>query len=97
MSQYHRHLDHDWQAARRETNYALFGNSAGRTVDSRGRSVGYEKYPKDAIYYAHCRANSRLIAVNRIAMRDEYDAGLSPEKKRAYDLAWLKLREETHD
>ena len=32
MSQYHRHLDHDWQAARRETNYALFGNSRGRTV-----------------------------------------------------------------
>ena len=29
MTIYHRHLDHDWQTARRETNYALFGNSRG--------------------------------------------------------------------
>ncbi len=32
MTIYHRHLDHDWQAARRETNYALFGNARGDTV-----------------------------------------------------------------
>lgn len=34
MSQHHRHLDHYYQAARRETNYALFGNSRGEMMQA---------------------------------------------------------------
>lgn len=97
MSQLHRQLDHDFRVWSQQLNYSLFGNCAGRTVDTRRNFGGGEEYPKDATYYAHIRAISRLVAVNRIASRSEYDDGLPPEKKRSYDLAWLKLREETHD
>ena len=40
MTIYHRHLDHEWQCARRKTNYALFGNVRGEVVVSHNLNWG---------------------------------------------------------
>ena len=41
---YHRQLDHEWQTARKETNYALFGNERGDVVASRNLNWGIPPY-----------------------------------------------------
>jgi hypothetical protein len=82
MTIYHRHLDHDWQAARRETNFALFGNSRGEMVAS-DNNWG-NRLEQNAAYYALWRRNLRRLKLNQCA-----DA-----TGREYALAWLRYTED---
>ena len=94
MSIYHRRLDHEWNTARRETNYALFGNAGGRDAPAKLHTGGYEALTKDEAYFALWRKNVRYGKLSRHYNKCQGDyASLSGDAKREYDLAWLRYRE----
>ena len=86
MSQYHRHLDHDYQAARRETNYALFGNTRGAdTYTPRpnwgGASIAWKRMDRWWVKYA---LQAPVVRLGR-------------HNQRKMDEAWLRYKEFEHD
>lgn len=85
MSQYHRHLDHDWQSARRETNYALFGNSRGDMKPSQLYNWGPPPTREDRMA-ERWRLRHIYQVVNQRRNLRSFD-------QRKMDLAWLRFKE----
>ena len=86
MSLYHRHLDHDWQAARRETNYALFGNARGDMKPSREHNWSGPVPTKDDNRAERWRVKYICESVAR-------ERGVKSFNQRKMDLAWLRYKE----
>jgi hypothetical protein len=85
MSQYRRHMDHEWRTAMRETNYSLFGNTRGDTV------AGNVRYHSTSPTREEWRQERRRIkhAVEAVRVRCKC-TGWS---ERAEALAWLRWTE----
>lgn len=83
---YHRHLDHDWQSFRRETNYALFGNSRGASTYTQrpnwgGASIDWKRMNRWWVKYVLQKTVVRLGTHNQ----------------RKMDEAWLRYKEFEHE
>lgn len=86
MSQFHRHLDHDFRVWSAQLNYSLFGNERG--VDTPSRRVSWSREPYD---YRQSRRHAHAFAKYNAAMRPkwygrEYD-------QRTIDMWWLRMLE----
>lgn len=86
MTIYHRNLGHNWNVARRETNYALFGNERGdvasRPIQSWNGHTMTDTERRASWWWAmHC---VETVRVRR---------NLCGADKRKESLTWLRYKE----
>ena len=81
MLNFHRRLDHDWQAKRREVNYSLFGNAQGNTAPCDTRGKGTNKISSAERWYM-------LYYQEELCRRAR-----EPYNERLHAVSWLRSEE----